>query len=511
MLDAKDFTKVASAGFGDPHNSHAWSMEWFRGRLYVGTSRDNLWIHARMGNFSYLDPYPVSLPPRTEMDLRAQIWRYTPETGAWEQVYTSPLTTPSPLKAMVTMPWRRLLRARRMLSRQARRRRRGLVIRELLHRWGEWVRAGFRGEEARDMGYRNMAVYTDRHGIEALYVVSIGAEGHILRTTDGTSFEVLTRPGLNRNAAIGFRPLVSLKGRLYTSPVGSPMVPNISAYPAVFETDDPARGALNPAVWRPVSALGFGDPDNLTIFEMAVFQDHLYAGTGNLNGFQIWKTDATGSPPYRWTPVVRDGGYQGPSDNFAAISMCPFGEWLYVGSGRAPSELDTLEPTPGEVIRIAPDDTWELVAGEPRETHQGFKAPISGMAAGFGNPQSMYVWRMEEHQGWLYAGNNDTTIFLRYTPRSRMGASVARWVDLHGGVEQTVEAAGGFDLWRTQDGIHWTCLTRTGFGNPCNNGLRTLKSTPIGLFVGSMNCFTDAKDPVTGEGRGGAEIWLGTP
>ena len=81
----------------------------------------------------------------------------------------------------------------------------------------------------------------------------------------------------------------------------------------------------------------------------------------------------------------------------------------------------------------------------------------------------------------------------------------------HGGVEQTVEAEGGFDLWRTQDGIHWTCITRTGFGNPCNNGVRTLKSTPVGLFVGTMNFFTEAKDPVTGELRGGAEIWLGTP
>lgn len=51
MLDAKDFKKVASAGFGDPHNSHAWSMEWFKGRLYVGTSRDILWVFARVGTY----------------------------------------------------------------------------------------------------------------------------------------------------------------------------------------------------------------------------------------------------------------------------------------------------------------------------------------------------------------------------------------------------------------------------------------------------------------------------
>jgi len=122
MLDAKDFTKVASVGFGDPHNSYAWSMEWFQGRLYVGTGRDILWLFARMGNHTYLDPYPVPLLPRAKMDLRGQIWRYTPEAGSWEQVYTSPLMTPSPLRVIATIPVRLHLRARRTLSRRARRR-----------------------------------------------------------------------------------------------------------------------------------------------------------------------------------------------------------------------------------------------------------------------------------------------------------------------------------------------------------------------------------------------------
>jgi hypothetical protein len=511
MLDVKDFKKVATAGFGDPHNSYAWSMDWFQGRLYVGTGRDILWMFGRMGGHAYLDPYPVPLLPREEMDLRGQIWRYTPKAGSWEQVYTSPLTIPSGLKIIVTNPWRQLLRARLTLRRLGHQPKTGAVIQGLLRMWREWVRAGFRVQYPREMGYRNMAVYTDRHGTDALYVVSIGPEGHILRTIDGTMFEVLTKPSFSRKMAFGFRPLVSLRGRLYTSPVGSPMLPNISAYPAVLETDDPARGAVDPAAWRPVSAPGFGDPDNLTIFEMAVFNDHLYAGAGNLHGFQVWKTDAKGSPPYRWTRVVTNGGHQSPSGLHGVISMYAFGEWLYVGSGRALAEQQTLEPAPGELIRIAPDDRWEVVAGAPRNTPQGFKEPISGMSAGFDNPFALYVWDMEAHDGWLYAGINDATTFLRYTPRSRLGPNATRWIEQHGGVEQTVEAEGGCDLWRTQDGVHWTCITRTGFGNPYNNGVRTLKSTPVGLFVGTMNFFTEAKDPVTGEPRGGIEVWLGGP
>jgi hypothetical protein len=96
-------------------------------------------------------------------------------------------------------------------------------------------------------------------------------------------------------------------------------------------------------------------------------------------------------------------------------------------------------------------------------------------------------------------------------PRGITGALASRWVDAHGGVEKIVATEGGFDLWRTQDGMHCTCITRTGLGNPLNLGVRTLKSTPVGLFVGSYNFFTEVIDPVTGELRGGAEIWVGTP
>ncbi|MGH8068655.1 MAG: hypothetical protein ACRERE_26170 [Candidatus Entotheonellia bacterium] len=44
------------------------------------------------------------------------------------------------------------------------------------------------------MGYCNMAVYTDKHETEALYVASFGAGGRLLRITDGTTFEVVTNP-----------------------------------------------------------------------------------------------------------------------------------------------------------------------------------------------------------------------------------------------------------------------------------------------------------------------------
>src|SRR5262249_15379255 len=72
------------------------------------------------------------------------------------------------------------------------------------------------------------------------------------------------------------------------------------------------------------------------------------------------------------------------------------------------------------------------------------------------------------------------------------------------------------ELWRTSDGNHWTPVTRNGFGNPYNWGIRSLLSTPHGLFVGTANPF-GPKVAVHGPGgwryepnpRGGTEIWHG--
>lgn len=506
MLDAPDFQKVGHGGFGDSHNSIVWSMEWFQQRLYVGTIRDILWLFKMIGNYPYLDPYPVALPPLGAMDLRAQIWRYTPEEARWDQVYVAPLVRPSLRRAAAVLPWRRLVRFRRG-ARRERRRRAGVVVQRLLRLGLEWAQAGWELRLARDLGYRTMLVHTDARGIEALHVTALGmGGGRLLRTTDGVAFDVVTDGRVNELVGSAFRPLVSFRGRLYASPVGA----YFSTYPAVLESDDPARGAVDPAAWRSVSPPGFHDPDNLGIFEMAAFRDHLYAGVANPSGFQIWKSDLSGRPPYQWRLIVRDGGHKGPSGIYAPVSMCAFGDWLYVGSGRAPSGLESFEPTPGELIRIAPDDTWEVVTGEARDTHQGFKAPVSGLPALFGSPFSMYVWRMAEHDGWLYAGTNDATTLLRYTPSHLIGPRAKRVVEAYGGIEPTVAAEGGFDLWRTQDGIRWTCVTRTGFGNPLNHGLRTLKSTPLGLFVGTQNFYTDVRDRATGEVSGGAEVWLGS-
>ena len=96
------------------------------------------------------------------------------------------------------------------------------------------------------------------------------------------------------------RTITQFKGRMFTTPAGSRGGnPNISAHSVVYETSDPAHGG-----WEPVCDFGFGDANNKTIFEMVGFGDHLYVGTLNLEGYQIWRSTCEGERPYVFEKVI---------------------------------------------------------------------------------------------------------------------------------------------------------------------------------------------------------------
>ena len=48
----------------------------------------------------------------------------------------------------------------------------------------------------------------------------------------------------------------------------------------------------------------------------------------------------------------------------------------------------------------------------------------------------------------------------------------------------------GGDLYWTSDGVYWEPVFADGLGNSDNHSIRTLKSTDLGLFVGTENPFT---------------------
>jgi hypothetical protein len=303
------------------------------------------------------------------------------------------------------------------------------------------------------------------------------------------------------------------KGRLFTSPTGTAGGNvNATGSAVIYVSDDPANGG-----WEVANLPSFGEKENLGVFEMIGCGDWLYAGTGNPNGYQIWRTRAEGKPPYDWQCVVRNGAYRGAL-NQGVASFCVHDGIVYAGSGIQHGGIDRANkvgPAGPELIRIYDDGDWDLIVGRERDTPDGMKIPLSGYSPGFDNMFAGYFWRMESHDGWLYVGSFDWSVMLRYSEDGEWPPPFARMLDRFG-VEKLIELRGGADLYRSRDGENWLPVTTRGFDNPYNYGIRTLLSTPNGLAVGFVNPFgpcvgrdIDGQFDYVKNPDGGLEIWLG--
>ena len=180
FFGGQGYPNLVPHALGSPRNSYAWSMAWFDGRLYVGTTRDVLCFQGADVSACELDE-EASLVIGD--DQRAEIWRYTPSvgdfglSGTWERVFRSP---------QVGFPL-------------------NLFVPDL----------------PRDFGYRGMTT-CDAGGAERLYVTASGIPGHILYF-DGLDFLPSSTAGLNASLARfhrrGSRPGLPLRGLLQGPPV----------------------------------------------------------------------------------------------------------------------------------------------------------------------------------------------------------------------------------------------------------------------------------------------------
>ena len=468
-LSKHDFRLIAQRGFGDGHNSYAHSMVWFNGRLLVTTMRDNFALMRSRLSLG-MDVWPIECPlDPFELDLRAEIWAYEPLQDSWERVFKAPTIIGSHGKPI-----------------------------------------------PRDISYRSVAVMRDEaSGFERLFISTWsparGPGPVIMMTEDGCNFETTCEPGLVGLPVTTIRSMIPFKGRLFTTPAGSRGGnTNVSGHTVVYESRDPARGS-----WVPVSDFGFGDVGNKSLHEMCAWGDYLYAGTLNHSGFQLWRSDCEGEPPYDWELVLDKGAGRGPL-NQGVLSMYVFKGSLYIGTGIQGGGVDranNIGPAGAELLRLNPDLEWDLIVGQPRDTPQGRKEPLSGRLAGFDNFFNGYFWRMCEHEGWLYMGTFEWSSVLGYVNRSRWPGAFAN-VLAYVTPKRMFENQSGFDLYRSYDGENWVPVTNNGMGNPYNMGLRTLVSTPHGLFVGTANPWGPKIMPLDGDRyvpnpRGGCEVFLG--
>lgn len=473
------FRQIGPQGFGDPGNSYAWSMEYFNGKIYIGSNRWFLClIKQEIGGpatDSNPNEFPLECPANLlDLDLRARIFEFDPATNKIKLVYISPTF-------------------------------------QVVQSDGTIVNA------PRDYGYRAMKVFKEADGTEALYIGTFisrqypSKPARILRTLDGRNFEEIRTPFSDNNGFTALRASTIYKDRLYFCNIGSDQSSSV-----VIEAEHPETGdfhVINPPF--------FGDETNDTPYALGVFNGYLYVGVANpVKGFYVYKTQCAGEPPYSFTPVMVNGAYRGKL-NETVMQLVPYNGYLYVGSGILFGGHDVLRdvgPAPAEMLRIHNDDTWDLLCGGARNTPVGYKYPLSGGGAGFGNPWTGYMWRMTVYNNVLYLGTFDSSYIAEYIngvtlkdlQNQIMAVDPSVTIDprLYPGVDNVpldeyfdviTALEGGFDLYETNDGLNWVQATRTGFNDKYNYGVRSYIGTPFGLFLGATNPFY------------GFKIYLGQP
>lgn len=488
-LRRQDFTRIGQGGLGDGHNNYAHSMAWFRGKVYLGTTRSNMCMLRFQSAYAQLPlaVWPVECPETMDglyrLDRRPQIWSYDPLTGLWEMVLRAPMVE------------------------------------------------GMDGRPVpREIGYRSMELFQAEDDADPALYISTWAPGRapgglILKTADGRSFEPVTRYGVVDPPFSTTRSLTAFRGRLHFAPTArrgtDGAQQNSAGLPLIFASARP--GADD---WQAANEPGFGDPGNHGIFSLAVAGDRLYAGTLNLEGLQVWATEGEGPLPYRWRKVIDRGAGRGPL-NQAVACMTAFRGALYVGTGiqgGGNDRVNNVGPAAAEILRVNADDSWDLIVGDRDDRADlsggGAREPLSGLKAGFGQFFNGYMWAMGVHDGWLYCGTYDWSITLRWALFDQAPERVQRLMRRLG-PERIIAGEGGADLWRTADGENWLPVCRQGFGNPYNWGIRNLLSTPHGLFTGTANVFgprvATREGGAAGGGdwhyadnpEGGLEVWLG--
>ncbi|MBA3945870.1 MAG: hypothetical protein H0X37_15040 [Herpetosiphonaceae bacterium] len=482
-LDASDPTNTT----GLPNarqNSEPWTSIWFNGKLYVGTNRDfTCYRTLVIGLTDPTQTYPppdaaLACPPNpNDLDLRAELWRWTPQTNTWERVLKSQ-TIPNPNDSTKQL--------------------------------------------AVDYGYRTMSIYQEANGSQSLYVGAVSPRSYYKQVNSDGSFKVpppniwhsttgdsgswqqvdtSASPLSGNPSASGCQPFTPVTGyRSMTINNGKMYIvasSGLNGQGQVFESANPSVGST----WRQITPCDFRLIPNFytEIYEMASYNNVLYLGTGaqqlaqTLQPFKVYYWDGNGTSDSNFHTVINGGGYDSNNPLFPPSCAVPqptcqspdvvstqvYDNHLYIGTG-----------APAEVYRINPDNSWDLIVGNPRVGGGSQKNPLSTLGPGFGpaapSPvNNTLVWRMACYQEQLYIGT------LNNATANRPNAATSL---------QTTDIM-GFNLFSSANGTSLSTITTSGFGNTVtdpnnrdftnnhgwNEGARSITPTPYGLVVGSAN------------------------
>jgi len=184
--------------------------------------------------------------------------------------------------------------------------------------------------------------------------------------------------------------------------------------------------------WAQVNTDGFGDSNNWGAICLQVFGDYIYVGISNsTDGGQIWRsqTGELGS----WEAVTTDGF--GDSENYEFSAFTTFNDYIYVSTVKMDGALAGAEIWRSQTGAAG---TWSQVND-----------------SGFGDDGNYGIRALEVLNGYLYAG--------------------------------TENANDGAEIWRTADGVSWTQVNSDGFGDWDNISADALKAYNGRLYAGVYN------------------------
>jgi len=541
-LRQEDFTRIAAAGVDDRLNSYPWAMEQFDGdgngtpEVYIGTIADALCIQAPL--MSWIDlaiPGFRYLPP-ARWQCRTDLWGDPRDLTSWEAYYEATYRPARVFRGTYeegsgTWGWAHAWDPPLELVNGFRGAR---VFQDALYLTGNgpvdsyvyktvdgvnFVKAsppGMGTTVLGQSGFRGAQVFRDKLYISsdkacmifcsadpatdpASWVqanstgfIASGGGTHQGLYDSGTA--TAATAGTLTDSAKAWPPLrhVGRQVRI-TAGAGAGQVLAIRANDAVTLTLAGTWSTI-PDTTSAYEIFETGTPDNESIWQLAAFKEHLYAITWNfVTGPECWKS--ADPAPGNWTRVIA-GGFGNPHVGF--MSIHPFGDHLYIGTATYPPLFAAGAGVEGtEILRLDKDDNVELVVGKAREAGVAASetvSPISGLGQGFNHLWNFYTWYMGAYEGWLYVGTCDFNGMVKDSVAEYFGGEIPAgfaWLaDLLLG--QT-----GFDLWRTQNGVHWVRVSDTGFGDHDSYGIRNLMATQWGLFAGVANAVD------------GFEVWLG--
>ncbi|MGD9101423.1 MAG: hypothetical protein PVF45_13160, partial [Anaerolineae bacterium] len=296
--------------------------------------------------------------------------------------------------------------------------------------------------------------------------------GQVWKSLDGRTWTQVGLDGLVGDADnVGMRALAVHEGALYAS------VENSVDAGRVY------RWSATGAAWEQVSLDGFGSPNNEMVLTLASFDGSLYAGT--YNGIERPKV-------FCYTGVGTNWDNVSPPDadfeiaNIAIDAMTVYSDHLYIG---------TQNESGGEIWRYD-GATWEPVTtdgfGSPNNDSVWSLQAFDGyLYAGLQNPaEGSEVWRSQSGASgdWTQVNQNG---FGRNMVNDATNAGVRALTVWNGRLYAgTYNWASGGEVWRTANGAaqeDWEQVNTDGFGQGQNRIASALWSFGDHLYAGTFN------------------------